>query len=215
MHNFNISNYTSSFKRKTSSSAMHREYKILHILEFDPSRKRMSIIVCDLKSPNNNLLFCKGADSAIFEKSTCQTAHLYEPSLKAFSENGWRTLVLAYKNLNPEEYNQCKSLLDEANSDILNRESSLAKAYDKIESGLSIIGVTAVEDKLQENVESTLSSLRKAGIKIWVLTGDKLETAVNISESCKHFSTDMTKLILRDLNDVEVIKSKFEEIKER
>jgi magnesium-transporting ATPase (P-type) len=190
-----------------SNNVVHKEYEILDTQEFDPNRKCMSIVVKDLQL-NQHILFCKGADRAIFDRSTCRTANLYENSLQLFSENGWRTLVCAYKLIDSEEYASYKKLIEDANNDILNREASLARVYDLIESGLSILGVTAVEDKLQENAENTLSALRKAGIRIWVLTGDKLETAINISESCKHFSADMKKCVLKDLknpNDIRKI----------
>jgi phospholipid-translocating ATPase len=213
-NNFNSGNYSHSFRSKTPTSAINREYEILNILEFDSNRKRMSILVRDVEL-NQYLLFCKGADTSIFENSTCGTAHLYENCLKTFSENGWRTLVLSYKMIDGSEYESYKRMLNEANNDILNREKRIADVYGLMESGLSVIGVTAVEDKLQENVENTLSSLRKAGIRVWVLTGDKLETAVNISQSCKHFSREMFMLVLRDLKDKNHIKQNLKEVKER
>jgi phospholipid-translocating ATPase len=183
-----------------------KEYELLNVLEFDSNRKRMSIIVKDLAT-GELTLYCKGADSAMFEKSVCNSANSYDTNLKAFSENGWRTLVLAYKRVNQNDYESYRALIDEANGDILNREEKISSAYDKIESGLTVLGVTSVEDRLQENVENTLYSLRMAGIKIWVLTGDKLETAINISESCKHFSSDMFKFVLKGLKNPNDVRS--------
>jgi phospholipid-translocating ATPase len=190
-----------------------KEYEILNVLEFDSNRKRMSIIVKDLAT-NEDILYCKGADSAMFEKSVCNSARSYDACLKKFSENGWRTLVLAYKLLNKQEYESYRSLIDEANNDILNRDERISNAYSQIESGLTVIGVTSVEDRLQENVENTLFSLRMAGIKIWVLTGDKLETAINISESCKHFSSDMFKFVLKGLKNPNDVRSNLALIKQ-
>jgi phospholipid-translocating ATPase len=74
-----------------------------------------------------------------------------------------------------------------------------------------LCGVTAVEDRLQEDVEITLQLLREAGIKIWMLTGDKLETAVNISNSCRHFSKDMYKIELSGMNNGYLIKEKLDQ----
>ena len=74
---------------------------------------------------------------------------------------------------------------------------------------MTLIGSTAVEDRLQEDVPNTLETLRKAGIKIWVLTGDKKETAVNISESCKHFSFDMERLYLTDFSNQDAIEKEL------
>jgi magnesium-transporting ATPase (P-type) len=147
-----------------------KEYEILNVLEFDSNRKRMSIMVKDLAT-GEYILYCKGADSVMFEQSVCNTARSYDKCLQTFSENGWRTLVLAYKVISKEDYEKYRTLIDEANGDILNRDEKIASAYDQIESGLTVVGVTSVEDRLQENVENTLYSLRMAGINIWVLTG--------------------------------------------
>lgn len=191
-----------------------KDYEVLDLLEFDSTRKRMSIIVRDIMS-DSIVVYCKGADSSVFGKSTCGTSHLYTVPLKAFSEKGLRTLVLAYRSLTSDEYVRYKAMLIEANSDVANREASLAKVYDLIESELKILGVTAVEDKLQDGVAETLSTLRKAGIKIWVLTGDKLETAMSISDSCKHFSVGSHKFILRDLKERDAILKDLEAIERR
>lgn len=72
-------------------------------------------------------------------------------------------------------------------------------AFEEIESNLVLVGASAIEDKLQDEVEDTLESLRMAGIKIWVLTGDKVETAINISSSCRHFSPEMIQLPMTNL----------------
>lgn len=191
-----------------------KQYEILYVLEFDSVRKRMSIIVKNQES-NEYFLYCKGADSSISPRCTCKTFSLYEDSLKEFSEKGWRTLVIAYKPLTKSEFESYSQMLDEANSDILNKEEKLNKSYDLIESNLRIIGVTSVEDRLQEDVEGTLFALRQAGIKIWILTGDKLETAVNISDSCKHFSREMFKFVLKNLKTTDEIEENFSIINEQ
>lgn len=186
----------------------------MHVLEFDSNRKRMSIIVRNLKT-NEIVLYCKGADSSIMVKSVCKTSSLYENCIQSFAEKGWRTLVLAFKVLNKNEYENYSSLIENAYTDILNKDEKLSAAYELIESNLNIIGVTSVEDRLQEDVEGTLFALRQAGIKIWVLTGDKLETAVNISESCKHFSKDMIKIVLKGLRKRQEIVDNLGIIKEQ
>jgi phospholipid-translocating ATPase len=106
-------------------------------------------------------------------------------------------------------------MIEEANSDVLNRNTRLADVYKQIETKLTILGVTAVEDKLQEEVENTLSELRLAGIKIWVLTGDKLETAINISDSCHHFSPDMVKFVMKELKNPKEIQENLDIVKEK
>jgi phospholipid-translocating ATPase len=100
-------------------------------------------------------------------------------------------------------------LIFQSSNNIDNKQTRLATAYEEIESDLKIIGVTAVEDKLQAGVDVTLEALRLAGIVIWVLTGDKLETAINISNSCKHFTSDMIKVILSNLSLYDDITNKL------
>jgi len=93
--------------------------------------------------------------------------------------------------------------LDQAHQALTDREGEVAKAFDTIEMDLTLLGATGVEDKLQEAVQETLESLKAAGIIIWILTGDKLETAVNIAFSCGHFQRGMEMLELSGLNNVE------------
>jgi phospholipid-translocating ATPase len=163
-----------------------KNYELLQTLDFDPKRKRMSVIVRDLTT-REYVLFCKGADNAVM--SICSDADLDRNNMDSidevkqknqiavdnFAQHGWRTLVLAYRILKREEYEEYETLINKANNDILNREEESEQVYRKFESNLTLIGATAVEDKLQERVEQTLCDLRKAGIKIWVLTGDKVE----------------------------------------
>lgn len=175
-----------------------KTWEILEILEFDSTRKRMSVILRD-QNTNKIILYCKGAESFIIKKCVAGDVQQCLADIDKFAEQGWRTLALAYKELSEADYQKSKELLNDAYNDILERNERIAAAFESIESGLTLIGSTAVEDKLQEDVAETLESLRKAGIKIWVLTGDKKETAINISNSCKHFSKNMEHLIITDL----------------
>jgi phospholipid-translocating ATPase len=188
-----------------------KEYEILEKLDFDAKRKRMSVLARD-PLRKEYVLFCKGADSAIFKK--CRSGNVFQENanIKWFAESGWRTLAIAYKTLTESEYEKCKRLLADANEDILNKQERIESVYELIESDLTLLGTTAIEDRLQESVEQTLKSLRDAGIKIWVLTGDKFETAINISYSCKHFSNAMNKLDLIELKSLEELKIRLENI---
>lgn len=193
----------------TKSSGEITDYELLQVFEFDSTRKRMSVIVREIKS-KKVILMCKGAESSIFKCCTSGDIQTCDANIKKFSELGWRTLALAYRELSEAEYQKIATRMEQAYGDIMKRNQQLESAFNDIESGLELIGATAVEDKLQENVAETLESLRIAGIKIWVLTGDKKETAINISNSCKHFSGDMIKLEITDLKDVEMIKKRIE-----
>ena len=205
--------FEGDFKDKSNSSRPIRvvnflgvkwRYELIHILEFDSTRKRMSVIVRCLQT-QDILVLCKGAEDFVFP--LCSTGDISECNtiLNSFAVQGWRTLVLAYRKLTQKELDEFNLEFNEAYNDLNNREIRLQDIYKKVESNLTLIGSTAVEDRLQEDVASTLEFLRLAGIKIWVLTGDKKETAINISNSCKHFSTSMERLIATDLDKVEDI----------
>ncbi|PNJ78160.1 ATP11A isoform 3, partial [Pongo abelii] len=100
---------------------------------------------------------------------------------------GLRTLCVAYKRLIQEEYEGICKLLQAAKVALQDREKKLAEAYEQIEKDLTLLGATAVEDRLQEKAADTIEALQKAGIKVWVLTGDKMETAAATCYACKLF----------------------------
>ena len=81
--------------------------------------------------------------------------------------------------------------------------------YDSVETGLVLLGATAIEDRLQEGVPETLSSLTRAGISVWVLTGDKKETAVNVSLASGHLQPDMTLLDISGVSSSSLIRAKL------
>ncbi|KAK4170067.1 hypothetical protein QBC43DRAFT_251043 [Cladorrhinum sp. PSN259] len=115
--------------------------------------------------------------------------------LNEFSTEGLRTLLFAHRFLTESEYATFKSLHQTASTSLTDRESMLESAVDSIESSLSLLGASGIEDKLQVGVPETISRLRRANIKIWMLTGDKRETAVNIAQSariCLPYSTIST-----------------------
>uniref|UniRef100_A0A8B9Q2X0 Phospholipid-transporting ATPase n=1 Tax=Apteryx owenii TaxID=8824 RepID=A0A8B9Q2X0_APTOW len=172
-------------------------YKLLAILDFNNVRKRMSVIV---RSPEGDLtLYCKGADTILFEllHSSCDslkeetTEHLNE-----FAGEGLRTLVVAYKNLDEEYFEDWIKRHHVASTALEGREDKLSELYEEIEKDLMLLGATAIEDKLQDGVPQTIETLAKASIKIWVLTGDKQETAVNIGYSCNLLNDDMADVFI-------------------
>lgn len=186
-------------------------YDMLHTLDFDSERKRMSVIVYD-RQRREYVLFCKGADSTMLKRCACKTERTYDVALRTFAESGWRVIVLAFRVLSESEYMKYDAMLADATADLINREAKLVAAFDAIEMSMNILGVTAVEDRLQEDVEITLDDLRQAGIKIWVLTGDKVETAINISESCRHFSSNMVRKTLTGIKNSKEIEENLSEI---
>ncbi|XP_073221222.1 probable phospholipid-transporting ATPase 8 isoform X2 [Cicer arietinum] len=181
-----------------SGKKVDRVYKLLHILEFSSSRKRMSVIV---KSDENKiLLLCKGADSVMFERLS-QYGRQFEAEtknhIKRYSEAGLRTLVITYRELGEEEYKLWDKEFSTAKTSLAaDRDALVDAAADKIERELILLGATAVEDRLQKGVPECIEKLAMAGIKLWVLTGDKMETAVNIGYACRLLRQDMKQIVI-------------------
>ena len=179
-----------------------RTYRVLNTLEFNSTRKRMSAIV---RMPDGNIkLFCKGADSMIYSRLRPRQQQELRKStaehLEMFAREGLRTLCVAERDLNEKEYEEWSAEHDLAAQALQNREERLEQISDRIERDLILIGGTAIEDRLQDGVPDTIALLGEAGIKLWVLTGDKVETAINIGFSCNLLSNDMD-LILFEQQD--------------
>ena len=104
--------------------------------------------------------------------------------LMKFPKKGLRTLMIAFRKINDKDYTSWVNKLHEDELNIENKQKMIDKLYDIFENNLTLIGGTVVEAKLQENIPETIKELRAAGIKIWVLTRDKLDTAKNIGYSC-------------------------------
>lgn len=203
---------TKRITRTVNFQTKLKQFELLDTLEFDSTRKRMSVIMRDLET-NRIVLFCKGAESFVFKQCTSGDFTTCQADIDSFAEQGWRTLAFSMKTLSDSQYRRIKDNINAAYNDILNRSAKLAQAFEEIETELTLIGATAIEDKLQEDVAITLETIRQAGIKVWVLTGDKKETAINISHSCKHFSNEMIKLVITDMKDEIQIRKTLEGFK--
>ncbi|KAI1088896.1 phospholipid-translocating P-type ATPase [Rostrohypoxylon terebratum] len=174
-------------------------YPILNTIEFNSSRKRMSAIV---KMPDGRIiLFCKGADSIIYSRlKRGEQAELRKTTaehLEMFAREGLRTLCIAQRVLSEQEYLEWRKEHDKAATAMQDREEKLEQVADKIEQELTLLGGTAIEDRLQDGVPDTIELLGRAGIKLWVLTGDKVETAINIGFSCNLLNNDMELINLK------------------
>ncbi|GAV61079.1 E1-E2_ATPase domain-containing protein/HAD domain-containing protein [Cephalotus follicularis] len=172
-------------------------YEILNVLEFNSTRKRQSV-VC--RYPDGRLvLYCKGADTVIFERladGNTDIKKVTREHLEEFGSAGLRTLCLAYRDLSPEVYESWNEKFIQAKSSLRDREKKLDEVAELIENNLNLIGATAIEDKLQEGVPTCIETLSRAGIKIWVLTGDKMETAINIAYACNLINNGMKQFII-------------------
>lgn len=186
------------------------EFELLNLLEFNSDRKRMSVILRRPAPWNDIVLYCKGADNVIGQRldKHGQDGDIVKKTfddVNVFSENGLRTLLLSYRILSEEEYEHWKKEIDDASTASEKRTEKIAQAQDKIEVNLKLLGATGIEDKLQEGVPQCIEDLRKAGIKVWVLTGDKLETAINIGYASNLLDGDMRLWTVRGGEDPEKI----------
>ncbi|CAN4124718.1 unnamed protein product [Withania somnifera] len=181
-----------------SGKRTERSYKVLNVLEFNSTRKRMSVIVKD--ENGKILLLSKGADSIMFERLG-KNGRRFEAETREhvneYADAGLRTLILAYRELNEEEYKTFnEKFLEAKNSVSEDREAIIDEVTDNIEKNLILLGATAVEDKLQPGVPDCIDKLAQAGIKIWVLTGDKMETAINIGFACSLLRQGMKQIVI-------------------
>jgi len=171
-----------------------RVFEILNVCEFNSTRKRMS---CVVRMPDGRLiLLCKGADNVIcsllsFSERHAPLTERTQRHLQAFANEGLRTLVLAARELDPALYGSWNARYVAALTAAEDRDERLNDVAVEIEVDLRLLGATAIEDKLQEGVPQALANLLRANIKVWMLTGDKVETAINIALACNLIQQQM------------------------
>lgn len=174
----------------------HR-FIVLGLHEFDSERKRMSVII---GFPDGTTkLFVKGADNSvlgILDSLNQDVVIKTEAHLNAYSSLGLRTLVVGTRELSRIEFDEWNLAYETAGTALLGRAWLMRNVAVGIECRLRLLGASGIEDKLQEGVPEAIDSLRQAGIKVWVLTGDKQETAISIGYSCKLISNEMTQIVI-------------------
>ncbi|XP_031219051.1 phospholipid-transporting ATPase IG isoform X8 [Mastomys coucha] len=188
------------------------EYELLHTLNFDSVRRRMSVIVRTQKG--DILLFCKGADSSIFPRVHNHQIELTKDHVERNAMDGYRTLCVAFKEIPPDEFERINAQLIEAKMALQDREEKLEKVFDEIETNMNLIGATAVEDKLQDQAAETIEALHAAGLKVWVLTGDKMETAKSTCYACRLFqtNTELLELTTKTIEESERKEDRLHEL---
>uniref|UniRef100_F7GIK3 Phospholipid-transporting ATPase n=1 Tax=Monodelphis domestica TaxID=13616 RepID=F7GIK3_MONDO len=171
-------------------------FDLLYTLGFDSVRKRMSVIVRHPLTAEI-IVYTKGADSVIMdlledpakdpvaEKKLRKIRAKTQKHLDWYARDGLRTLCIAKKVLNEDDFQRWANFRHEAEASLDNQDELLMETAQHLETQLTLLGATGIEDRLQEGVPDTITALREAGVQIWVLTGDKQETAVNIAHSCK------------------------------
>uniref|UniRef100_A0A3P8NJW9 Phospholipid-transporting ATPase n=1 Tax=Astatotilapia calliptera TaxID=8154 RepID=A0A3P8NJW9_ASTCA len=173
-------------------------YELLHVLEFTSARKRMSVI---MRTPSGKIrLYCKGADTVIYDRlaDSSRYKEITLKHLEQFATEGLRTLCFAVADISESSYQQWLEIHHRACTSLQNRALKLEESYELIEKNLQLLGATAIEDKLQDKVPETIETLMKADIKIWILTGDKQETAINIGHSCKLLTKNMGMIVINE-----------------
>ncbi|KAJ1736271.1 aminophospholipid translocase [Coemansia biformis] len=195
-----------------------REYEVLNINEFNSTRKRMSAV---LRCADGSIkLYCKGADTVIFERLAEDASPFVQMTLRHLEEyatEGLRTLCIAMRDIGEDEYRRWAALHAKASTTLTNRQQELDRVAELIERDLVLLGATAIEDKLQDGVPQTIYTLAQAGIKIWVLTGDRQETAINIGYSCKLIQEDFSLIICNETTHWETkefLQKKLDAIRE-
>lgn len=183
-------------------------YELLQELEFNSDRKRMATVYRKL-STNELLFFVKGADDVLIDKlalsetagSDGKTSKLEDAleRLENYAKGGFRTLFFAERQLSEEEFKMWSVSFKVANTSLVNREADVAECFAKLECNLTIQGITAIEDKLQDKVPETIFALRDAGVHVWMLTGDKFSTALEIAKACGLTTHDCGKVESRPL----------------
>eukprot|EP00762_Andalucia_godoyi_P004804 ANDGO_07205.mRNA.1 Phospholipid-transporting ATPase 3 len=161
-----------------------KNYELIATLEFNSTRKRMSVVI---RTPEGkHLLLCKGADSVVFPRlvHAAKYSDVTVDHLQDFASEGLRTLCLAQREFSDAEFESFSQRYREATLALNDREGKINQVAEDFERELQLLGATGIEDKLQEGVPDTIEILAKAGIKTWVLTGDKQETAINIGFAC-------------------------------
>ncbi|XP_037283702.2 putative phospholipid-transporting ATPase IIB isoform X3 [Rhipicephalus microplus] len=171
----------SSMKLRTPhGNILH--YSILQTFPFTSERKRMGIVVKD-EGTGEIFFFMKGADTVM--SGIVQYNDWLDEECGNMAREGLRTLVVAKKNLTEEQYQEFESRYNQAKVAIQDRSARTSAVIETLERDLELLCLTGVEDKLQDKVRPTLELLRNAGIKVWMLTGDKLETATSIAKSSR------------------------------
>eukprot|EP00760_Papus_ankaliazontas_P025326 PhM_4_TR2641/c0_g1_i1/m.76437/K14802/DRS2, ATP8A; phospholipid-transporting ATPase len=195
-------NNTSVVKLQLDDSSA-TDLDVMNVFEFNSDRKRMSVVCRNPnKSQGGYVIYSKGADSIMKKLCMSDSARAeFEPTqafIDQFGDEGLRTLVLCKKHIPDEHYDNWAakfSAVKKVVSD--NQQEQLDKLAAELETDLEYVGVTAIEDKLQHLVPQTIEALRGGNIKVWMLTGDKLETAINIGFACSLLSNDMKVVTLK------------------
>ena len=201
-----------------NENIIKKTYKILQKFDFTSERQCSSIVVEDLQT-KKIILYIKGSDKKIFgsldEFSKGNIFPKTKKHVDQFAKRGLRTLCFGFKYIKKENYKQWeKKYNDIKNKNIQNKEllNDLNNQIKRMENKVFLLGVTALEDKLQNDVEKDIKKFIEAGINFWMITGDKLDTAESIGYSCGIFSEDSELYKFKDTNNEKEVINRMNEI---
>ncbi|MES1920544.1 Phospholipid-transporting ATPase IA, variant 2, partial [Bonamia ostreae] len=196
----------------------NKVFKVLECFDFDSYRKRNSVLIED--GEGRIKLYMKGAENVVYKRLTEESKNeLWDATSKhidEFSKKGLRMLLCAYKSITKEKFEEWYQRYKDTK--VKGDEEAVEKIVDEMESGLELLGATAVEDQLQDDVPSTLNSLREAGIRVWMLTGDKTQTALNIAKSCSLLTAQMRffpNIVVVDIDEFKSDDEVYAEVTEK
>ncbi|EEY60855.1 P-type ATPase (P-ATPase) Superfamily [Phytophthora infestans T30-4] len=196
-----------------------KSYTIVNVNEFNSTRKRMSVVAINNET-REYVLYCKGADNMMLERAVSGKNDndavingKLVGHLRNYAREGLRTLVLGRRVLTAEEYKRYNEAYVAASTALEDREAKLDACAEMIEKNMQLLGVTAIEDKLQEGVPSAIFDLAQAGMKVWVLTGDREETAINIGHACRLIN-DTMQLLYVNAERVEALSAQLDALYE-
>ena len=187
------------------------DFEVLANFPFSSDTKRMGIILKN-KKHNHIIFYLKGAENVMTKFVKKEYIGYIKENAENLAVKGLRTLVLTQKIISPFEYSKWEHEYEEASASMENRKEKMAEVVSKLENDMEFLCVTGVEDLLQDDVVTTIDNLRNAGMKVWMLTGDKVETATCISISAG-FKDKKQKIFtikyddLMDYNDISLINS--------
>jgi len=187
------------------------KFKILANFPFSSKTKRMGILMRHLNT-GIIIFYLKGAEVKIQKKALPEYAPIIKESAEELAMDGLRTLVIGQKVLNEEYYQNWEQRYKEAQMAMDNREKKMRAVVRDLEKNIYLLGISGVEDKLQDDVAGTVDNLKTAGIRVWMLTGDKVETAKCIAISSGIKSKSEQFYVISDVDDnKEIIDYKLKE----
>ncbi|KAL8265857.1 hypothetical protein R6Q59_003201 [Mikania micrantha] len=186
-----------------------QRFNVLGMHEFDSDRKRMSVI---LGFPDGTVkVIVKGADNSMFNiidiSLDMDIIKATKDHLHSYSSIGLRTLVVGMRELSVPEFEQWQTSYETASTAVIGRVALLRKVAINLENNLELVGASAIEDRLQKGVPEAIECLRKADIKVWVLTGDKQETAISIGYSSRLLTSNMSQIVINSNSKMSSKKS--------